>query len=85
MGEEIESLARRFPQYQATIRRLCACDPNFRSICDDHRDVKRALEHWEAASPEAPGMVADYRQILAELEAEAFEIVQTFEEARGPR
>ena len=85
MGEEIGSLARRFPQYQATIRRLRACDPNFCSICADHRDVLRALEHWEAASPEAPGMVAEYRQSLAELEAEALEILQTFEEARGLR
>ena len=79
MGDEIETLARRFPQHASTIRRLAARDPNFRSICDDYGEAQRALKHWEAAGQAAPERVAEYRQILTELEAEALAILQAFE------
>ena len=79
MGDAIESLTRRFPQHASTIRRLQACDPSFRSICDDYAEAQRALKHWEAASPAAPERVAEYRQSLKELEAEALAILDAFE------
>jgi len=79
MSEAIEGLARRFPQHAATIRRLPARDPSFNSICDDYGEARRALKHWEAACPAAPKRVAEYRQILAELEAEALAVLQAFE------
>ncbi|MGH6916534.1 MAG: hypothetical protein ACREJ0_02415 [Geminicoccaceae bacterium] len=79
MGDEIESLARRFPHHASTIRRLQARDPSFRLICDDYGAAQRALQHWEAAGQAAPGRVAEYRQILTELEAEALAILGAFE------
>jgi uncharacterized protein YdcH (DUF465 family) len=79
MGGEIETLARRFPQHAAKIRRLRARDPDFRSICDDYDDARRALKHWQAAGQAAPERVAEYRQMLTELEAEALSILQAFE------
>jgi hypothetical protein len=79
MSDEIETLARRFPQHASTIRRLHARDPSFRSICDDYGEAQRALKHWQAAGRAAPERVAEYRQILTELEAEALAIVQAFE------
>jgi hypothetical protein len=43
MSDEIETLARRFPQYASTIHRLHTRDPSFRSICDDYGAAQRAL------------------------------------------
>jgi hypothetical protein len=80
MAEDaIEALACRFPQHASTIRRLQARDPNFRSICDDYVAVQRALRHWEAAGQAAPERVAEYRESLKELEAEALAILEAFE------
>ena len=79
MSDEIEALARRFPQHASTIRRLQARDPDFRSICDDYGEAQRALKHWEAAGQAAPGRVEEYREMLKELEAEVLAILQAFE------
>jgi hypothetical protein len=76
MSNGIEALARRFPQHASKIRRLQARNPNFRSICDDYDDAQRALKHWEAAGQAAPERVVEYREIVAELEAEALEILE---------
>jgi hypothetical protein len=75
MGDPSKSLARRFPEHAATIRRLQACDPSFRCICEDYGAVQRALRHWQAASPAMPERVAEYRQSLQELEAEVLTIL----------
>ena len=79
MSDEIESLARRFPQHASTIRRLQACDLSFRSIGDDYGAAQRALRHGEAAGQAAPERVAEYRQILTEVEAEALAILEALE------
>jgi hypothetical protein len=79
MSDEIEALACRFPQHASAIRRLHARDPDFRSICDDYDDAQRALKHWEAAGRAAPERVAEYREILKELEEEALAILKAFE------
>jgi hypothetical protein len=79
MGREIGTLSRRFPLHASKIRRLQARDPDFRSICNDYDDTWRALKHWEAASQAAPERVAEYRQMLNELEAEALAILEAFE------
>jgi uncharacterized protein YdcH (DUF465 family) len=80
MDSEIEALASRFPQHASSIRRLQARDPGFRSICDDYGEAQRALKHWETAGQAVPERVAEYRQIVAELEAEALDILQAFED-----
>jgi hypothetical protein len=78
-GNAIDTLARRFPEHASAIRRLRACDPSFRSICEDYAAAQRALEHWRAAGQTAPERVAEYRQSLEELEAEALAVLQAFE------
>jgi uncharacterized protein YdcH (DUF465 family) len=78
-GDSIETLACRFPQHASAIGRLQARDPNFRSICDDYVEVQRALRHWEAAGEAARERVAEYRESLKELEAEALEILEAFQ------
>jgi hypothetical protein len=80
MVDESDVLASRFPQHASSIRRLQARDPVFRSICDDYGEAQRALEHWETAGQVAPERVAEYRQIVADLEAEALDILQAFED-----
>jgi hypothetical protein len=79
MSDEIGTLARRFPQHAATIRALQARDPSFRSICEDYDEAQRALKHWQAAGQGTPERVAEYRQMLTELEVEALAILETFE------
>jgi len=79
MGDEIETLACRFPQHAATIRRLQACDPVFCSICDDYAEAQRALKHWQAAGQTVSGRVAEYREMLEELEAEALVMLEACE------
>jgi uncharacterized protein YdcH (DUF465 family) len=79
MGGEIRAIARRFPQHASTIRRLRARDPDFRSICNDYEDAQRALKGWEAAGQAAAERMAEYRQMLTELEAEALAILEAFE------
>jgi hypothetical protein len=80
MFDEIEVLASRFPQHASSIRRLQARDPDFCSICDDYGAAQRALKHWEAAGQVAPERVAEYRQMVAELEAEALDMLHAFED-----
>ena len=79
MGDEFHTLARRFPQHAATIRRLQAHDASFRSVCRDYGEARRALKHWETAAPAAPERVGEYRQILSELEAEVLAILKAAE------
>jgi hypothetical protein len=80
MGGDIRTLAGRFPQHASKIRRLQARNPDFRSICDDYEDAWRALKHWEAAGDAAHERVAEYRQILKELEGEVLAILEAFED-----
>jgi hypothetical protein len=77
-GNAIDGLARRFPERASAIRRLGARDPNFRAICKDHGLALRALQHWAATNPAAPERVAEYRQSLEELEAEALTALEAF-------
>jgi hypothetical protein len=80
MDDAIDILARRFPKHTSTMHRLAARDPDFRSICDDYAEAQRALKHWQAAGQAAPERVAEYRQSLKELEAEALAVLESFED-----
>lgn len=72
----IDLLASRFPRQELPIRRLCVRDPEFRAVCDDYAEVRRALEHWQAAAQPVPARVAEYRRMLEELEAEALAMLK---------
>ncbi len=77
----IDLLVSRYPRHEFAIRRLYLRDPEFRAVCDDYSEVQHALEHWQAADQAVPGRTAEYRQMLAELEAEALTFVNAFGDA----
>lgn len=77
----IDPLVSRFPSHEFAIRRHYVRNPEFRDVCGDYCDVRHALEYWQAADRALPGRVAEYRQMLEELEAE----VLMFLKATGNR
>lgn len=68
--ENCRSISARLPQYQFEIRRRCARDEYFRSVCADYEAATAALSRWLAGGENAMPKVAEYRQMLVELEAE---------------
>jgi uncharacterized protein YdcH (DUF465 family) len=69
--DAIAALARRFPDYVGSIRRLQAQDAAFRAICEDYGEALRALTHWQAANQSAQQKAEEYRRLVKELEDEA--------------
>jgi len=74
--EEIRSLVARFPSREFDIRRRCARDPCFRSICADYEEAVRALSYWKKIAQEgdrkkgADRNAEEYMSFLDELETE---------------
>lgn len=68
--EGVRSILARFPQRELEIRRRCARDAHFRSVCSDYEEASAALCHWQRAGEEGSGKVVEYRDFLSELEAE---------------
>jgi hypothetical protein len=74
--EEIGSIVVRFPQREFDIRRRCARDTHFSSICQDYEEAVRALRYWQNAAQagerkrEADRKAQEYASFLGELEAE---------------
>jgi hypothetical protein len=88
--EEIRSIVARFPRRELEIRRRCAGDPHFRSICADHQEAASALRYWqkaakeEARKKEGDRKVDEYTQFLGELESEILaQLESTGTKARG--
>ena len=74
--ENIRSIVARFPEREFDIRRRCARDTRFNSICSDYEEAARALSHWQKIALEgdrkkrADRIVEEYANLLDELEAE---------------
>jgi len=68
--EAVRSIFTRFPQRELDIRRRCARDAQFRSVCADYEEAVAALRHWQEAGTEGAPKVEEYRHFLNELEAE---------------
>jgi hypothetical protein len=74
--EDIRSIVARLPQHEFDIRRRCAHDSHFRSICADYEETARALRYWQKAAQAedrkkgADRNVEEYANFLGELEAE---------------
>jgi len=68
--EEIRSIVARFPQRELDIRRRCARDPRFRSICADYEEATTAYRYWQRVAEDGDRRAADYATFLGELEAE---------------
>lgn len=74
--ENIRSILARFPEREFDIRRRCARDTCFNSICADYEEAAGALSYWQKIAlegdqkKEADRIVEDYANLLGELEAE---------------
>ena len=72
--DALEALISQLPESAERIRRRFWRDPEFRTVCEDHRDAQEALRRLEAAAaaPTAPE-IEEYRTLVRELLAEAIE------------
>lgn len=68
--KEIHSILVRFPRREFEIRKRCAADAHFKSVCADYEEAAAALRHWKAASRTGNDKVAEYENFLGELETE---------------
>jgi uncharacterized protein Yka (UPF0111/DUF47 family) len=74
--EDIRAIVTRLPRRELDIRRRCARDADFRSICMDYEETARALRYWQKVAQtgdrkkEADRNVEEYESFLDELEAE---------------
>jgi len=71
--EEIRSIVGRFPQRELDIRRRCARDPHFKSICADYEEATAALHHWQQVANDGDRRAAEYAAFVEELEAEVLD------------
>jgi hypothetical protein len=71
MHTGLEHAVIRFPGQAQLLRNLALKDRAFRSLCEDYALARASLAGFEAL-PEAAerGEIADYRAVVAELEAE---------------
>lgn len=60
----------RWPNRILEFRKRCAIDPEFRETLSDYQDAREALERWRAIDPEPSRRIADYVELVHELEAE---------------
>lgn len=74
--ENSRSISARLPQYQFEIRRRCANDEYFCSVCADYEAAAVALSRWLADGENAMPKVAEFRQMLIELEAEILSLLK---------
>ena len=69
--DAIEALIRDLPGEAERIRRRFWRDPEFRTVCEDYRDVVEAALRFEPPSAPNPARAEEYRQLAADLLAEA--------------
>jgi hypothetical protein len=81
--ETIRSIVARFPQRELDIRRRCASDAHFRSICSDYEEAVAALRRWQKTGREGDAKVEEYASFLAELEAEILDQLERCKSSSG--
>ena len=69
--DAMEALVRSLPASAELIRRRFWRDAEFRTVCEDYRDASEALARLEADPGADAGRIEEYRQLAAELLAEA--------------
>ena len=74
--DAIEALVRSLPAEADRIRRRFWRDPEFRTVCEDYRDLLLALAALETGPSADAGRADEYRQLAAELLAEAAEALK---------
>lgn len=66
-----EAVCRDLPAEADRFRRRFWRDPEFRTVCEDYRDALDAAARFEPPYPACPARAEEYRQLAAELLAEA--------------
>lgn len=72
----IHSIVQRFPLREFELRRLCARDPKFLSICSDYDEATTAFRYWsdvlekDGNQSGTTAKVEEYKAFLIELEVE---------------
>jgi hypothetical protein len=74
--DAIEALTRSLPASGDRVRRRFWRDPEFRAVCEDYRDTLEALVRLEATQAGDAARAMEYRQLAAELLAEAAEMLK---------
>ena len=74
--DSIEALVRCLPESADLIRHRFWRDPEFRTVCDDYRDVVEILAKRERIGATDTERTEEYRQLAAELLAEATEMLK---------
>ena len=69
--DAIETLVRGLPGDADRIRRRYWRDSRFRMVCEDYRDCLEAAARFASSDPPSPERVEEYRELAAELLAEA--------------
>ena len=71
MSGSASHVLERFPDHWHEITELLRTSDAFDSLCEDYAVAVTALRAWEvSADPKAPVLVTEYRDLVAELEAE---------------
>jgi hypothetical protein len=70
------AIVSRFPRHELAIRRLYTCDATFREICADYDQALRALRYWQSAATSSDPRIAQYHELVNELESEISNILE---------
>jgi uncharacterized protein YdcH (DUF465 family) len=63
--ERIRSLLTRFPEDEATVRRLVATDAGFDALCHEYREVIELLDRFEAEVERLTALEAEVQRLTA--------------------
>ena len=66
-----------YSSHQCQIHQLLAADSGFRSLCEDHEEAVRALEHFRTVDP-SDLRVAEYEAIVKGPEVKILEALSRF-------
>jgi hypothetical protein len=77
MPHKIKRILGRFAELKSEIQEAALRDARLRGLCEDYEAAGDALEFWTRSSdPRRPKMMSEYRDLLAELEAEIFSLMR---------
>ena len=71
IDSSVEAMVRRLPESADLVRHRFSCDVEFRTVCDDYRDVIGILAKRERVRAPNRERTEGYRQLAAQLLADA--------------
>ena len=74
--DALQTVIDRLPEHAARVRRRFWRDADFRALCHDYQEALDVLARLERATPPHAAQIAEYRELVSELLAEAAEILE---------